>query len=223
MDLSSRLSALDALLERNGFWLVENTVLAWIPVLLALMVFRAWDDDSGPDRRTPLWWIGIALFVLFLPNAPYVVTDLVHVRDDIGFLGEGAPVATTVLPVYALFIASGFLAYYLALAVLERYLDRIGFIRHRVTVLLALHAVVAVGIFLGRWSRLNSWEPVVSPGATAGRILDAFAWSAAPVLVLALFVVTAVGHFVTKAVAEAAWSGARSVLVRGGVVRDHVA
>ncbi|RZI81362.1 MAG: DUF1361 domain-containing protein [Microbacterium sp.] len=105
----------------------------------------------------------------------------------------------------------------------SRYLDRSGFVRHRVVLLLGLHAVVAVGIFLGRWSRLNSWEPVVSPGATAREILDAFAWSAAPALILTLFVVTAAGHFVTKAVVEAAWTSLRSALVRGGVVRDHVA
>jgi hypothetical protein len=34
-------------------------------------------------------------------------------------------------------------------------------------------------------------------------------WSWAPVLILATFVVTAMGHFMTKAVVEAAWTTAR--------------
>lgn len=222
MDLTSRIEALEALFDKSGFWLVENTILAWIPVVLALLVFRAWDDDSGPDRRSPLWWFGLVLFVLFLPNAPYVVTDLVHLRGDIQHLGPDGPAATTILPVYALFIASGFAAYYLALLILGRYLDRVGLDRYRGQLLLGLHALVAVGIFLGRWSRLNSWEPVVSPGATAERIFEAFASSSAPVLIFTLFLVTAIGHFVTKAVLEAAWAWLRSALVRRGFVGEHV-
>jgi hypothetical protein len=52
---------------------------------------------------------------------------------------------------------------------------------------------------------LNSWEPVVQPKDTLGRIVGVMSWSAAPVLIVTLFVVTAVGHFVTKAIVEAAW------------------
>jgi uncharacterized membrane protein len=65
---------------------------------------------------------------------------------------------------------------------------------------------VAVGIFLGRWSRLNSWEPVVNPRDAVERVLLALSWSDAPLLVAAVFVVTAVGHFVTRAVVETAWA-----------------
>lgn len=194
------------LLHHSGFWMVQNTVLAWIPVLLAVPLFRVWQRDVPSPRRTAAWWAGVALFVLFLPNAPYVVTDLVHLRGDIDRLGPDGPVATTVLPVYGLLVASGFLAYYLALAQLRHYLDRVGLAARRPRIILGLHALVAVGIFLGRWSRLNSWEPVVGPEATLHRVVDALSWTAAPVLIATLFVVTAAGHFVTRAVVEAAWA-----------------
>ncbi|MEV6274711.1 DUF1361 domain-containing protein [Nocardia sp. NPDC051832] len=191
------------IVRRDFFWMTWNTILAWIPVFLALLIFRFKPAANRHFPRSPLWWAGIVLFVLFLPNAPYVVTDLVHLRYDIEFVGDG-PVVTTVLPVYLAFIGSGFLAYYLALDQLGRYLDRVGLPSWRVPVNLTLHFLCAVGVFLGRWTRLNSWEPVVQPADTFERVLLALTWSWAPILIAAMFVATAVGHFVTKAVVEAA-------------------
>jgi len=208
---------MQTLMDHNGFWMVQNTVLAWIPVFLALCAFTVPVLRGRPVRRTPAWWAAVVLFVLFLPNAPYVVTDLVHLRADVHRLGPDGPVATTVLPVYGLLILSGFLAYYLALAQLGRYLELVGLARRRPAITLGLHALVAVGIFLGRWSRLNSWEPVVQPKDAFERVFLAFTWTAAPVLILTLFLVTAIGHFVTKAVAEAAWGSLVRLADRLGV------
>ncbi|WP_280316804.1 DUF1361 domain-containing protein [Nocardia wallacei] len=198
--------------RRDFFWMAWNSVLAWIPVALALLVFRT-GRGAGTAARSPFWWAGLALFVLFLPNAPYVVTDLVHLRYDIHAVGDG-PVVTTVLPLYTVFIVSGFLAYYLALAEAGRFLDGSGLGRYRLPVTLGLHLSCPVGVFLGRWARLNSWEPVVQPHTTFDRILLALSWSWAPAAIVVLFLVNAVGHFVTKAVAEATVDSTRRVLVR---------
>ena len=50
--------------------------LAAVPAILAVPLF--W----GTHRRTPFWWLGVVVFALFLPNAPYVVTDIIHLRLD---------------------------------------------------------------------------------------------------------------------------------------------
>src|SRR4051794_3888099 len=161
MDLEGRVSALLAVADQNSAWMLWNTMLAWVPAILALALFTAARDA----RRGVAWWTGVVVFVLFLPNAPYVVTDLVHLHTDVIRAGDG-PVVTTVLPVYAAMIVSGFVAYYAALVQVRRYLTHHGLGRYCSPVTLGLHAVVAVGIFLGRWSRLNSWEPVVHPRDT---------------------------------------------------------
>jgi len=211
MDLDARVSALWAVAEQNSAWMIWNTMLAWVPAALALALFTLGRDA----RRGPVWWTGVVLFVLFLPNAPYVVTDLVHLQTDVS-RAAGGPVVTTVLPVYAALIASGFLAYYASLAQLRRYLAHHGLDRYRTPVTLGLHAVVAVGIFLGRWSRLNSWEPVVHPRDALERTLLALTWADAPLLIAMMFVVTAVGHFVTRAVVETAWEGRRTLRLSRG-------
>ncbi|WP_282780287.1 MULTISPECIES: DUF1361 domain-containing protein [unclassified Nocardia] len=200
--------SLTGVLHRNLLWMGWNTVLAWIPVGLALLVFRMAKPRERRLPVSPVWWAGALLLLLFLPNAPYVVTDLVHLRDDIRWAGDG-PVVTTVLPVYAAFIASGFVAYYLVLGEMNRFLDRSGLGAWRTPVTLLTHLLCAVGVFLGRWVRLNSWEPVVQPRDTFERMLLALGWEWAPLLISAVFVATAVGHFVTRAVVEAATDSVR--------------
>ncbi|WP_306362102.1 DUF1361 domain-containing protein [Nocardia sp. CC227C] len=200
--------SLTGVLQRNLLWMGWNTVLAWIPVGLALLVFRMVKPRERRLPVSPVWWAGAVLLLLFLPNAPYVVTDLVHLRHDIRWAGDG-PVVTTVLPVYAAFIASGFVAYYLVLGEMNRFLERSGFGAWRTPVTLVTQLLCAVGVFLGRWVRLNSWEPVVQPRGTFERTLLALSWEWAPILIAAVFVATALGHFVTRAVIETAADSVR--------------
>ena len=190
-------------------WMAWNTLLAWLPVALAFALFRRRTSDH---LRTPLWWMGAALFVLFLPNAPYVVTDLVHLHGDVVLVDGSWPVITGVLPVYGLFIGSGFVAYYLALRELGLYLERVGLAVWRGVTIASVHALCAVGVYLGRHARLNSWEPVVEPHDTLQRVVLTLSWRWAPLLVAATFIVTVAGHFVTKAVLEAAWATVLGVL-----------
>ncbi|WP_067545213.1 DUF1361 domain-containing protein [Nocardia crassostreae] len=209
MDLVDAVApSLSGVLSRNFFWLAWNTILAWIPVALALLVFRAGTVKPGRLPVSPVWWAGVGLIVLFLPNAPYVVTDLVHLRYDVHAVGDG-PVVSTVLPVYGAFIASGFLAYYLVLAEMGRFLERSGLSAWRLPVTIAVHFLCAIGVFLGRWVRPNSWEPVVEPRGTVERVLLALTWEYAPILIAVMFIATALGHFVTRAVVETGVASAR--------------
>jgi len=57
--------------------LLWNLVLAWIPYVLAVAVYRRFRRGSA---RAPLV-VGGLLWLLFFPNAPYVITDLNYLRD----------------------------------------------------------------------------------------------------------------------------------------------
>jgi uncharacterized membrane protein len=177
----------------NGRWMTWNLVLALIPAVLAVAVFR----HRGP--RTALWWTGAGLYALFLPNAPYVVTDLVHLRDDVLRAGSDLGVIAAVLPTYAVFIATGFLAYALAVRELGRYLARMGLAHWRGPAEVATHALCAVGVVLGRVARLNSWEPMTEPHGTAERIVLTLSWRGSPFAVLVTFAVIWVCHGATRA------------------------
>ena len=177
----------------NGRWMTWNLILAAIPAALAVAVFR----HRGP--RSALWWTGAGLCALFLPNAPYVVTDLVHLRGDVLWAGSDLTVITAVLPTYAAFITAGFLAYGLAVGEMGRYLGRIGLAHWRGPAEVVTHALCAVGVVLGRVARLNSWEPVTEPHGAAERIVLTLSWRGAPFAVLVTFAVIWVCHGATRA------------------------
>ena len=71
--------ALEAFREHHYGWidfrfLLWNLFLAWIPLLLALAVYDGYRRDAPLAVLAP----GAVLWLLFLPNAPYLVTDFVH-------------------------------------------------------------------------------------------------------------------------------------------------
>ena len=61
-------------------FLAWNLFLAWIPLVAAVTVYDMHRRGVGLSRLLPL----AALWLLFLPNAPYLLTDLIHLgsRDD---------------------------------------------------------------------------------------------------------------------------------------------
>jgi uncharacterized membrane protein len=126
-----------------------------------------------------------------------------------------------VLPVYAVFIAAGLLAYWLALAELGGYLERVGLGAQRRLIEVGVHAACAVGVVLGRVARLNSWEPVVQPHSTLERVVVTLSWRLAPPMIVALFLVIWAAHAVTRGVVETAWREVQRGLARLGGARPH--
>jgi uncharacterized membrane protein len=181
---------------RNRGWMTWNLLLAGVPVVIALGLFRY------RGARSAVWWVGAALFVLFLPNAPYVVTDLVHLRHDIVAAGSNRAEIAAVLPLYAVFIGAGYLAYYVSLGELARYLDRSGLGRWRSVATMMAHLACAVGVVLGRVARLNSWEPVTQPQGALERIVLTLSWRQAPVALVLTFAAIWLCYTITRSVVE---------------------
>lgn len=166
----------------NAFWMVWNLILAFLPAALALLLF------FRPHRRTVVWWTGVAAFVLLLPNAPYVVTDIIHLREDAAAAASDGVLVFGVLPMYALFVLAGFLSYVLCVEGVVREVQSVRPATHRLVIELPLHAVVSLGIVLGRITRLNSWDTVTHPRWTTERIFNTLTWRGAPFAFLAIFV-----------------------------------
>ncbi len=64
-------------LRINMSWMTWNLFLAFIPLALSVWLFRFRRGSSW------LWWLGFLVFYAFLPNAPYLLTDVIHLIDDI--------------------------------------------------------------------------------------------------------------------------------------------
>src|SRR4051812_20115789 len=56
--------------------LIWNLFLAWVPLVLALRI----ESLQRSDRSGGQFWIVVVAWLLFFPNAPYIFTDLTHLK-----------------------------------------------------------------------------------------------------------------------------------------------
>jgi uncharacterized membrane protein len=152
----------DWIVYRNLTW---NLVLAWVPFafsFLAAGLFRTF-----PGR----WWIVIPpalVWLVFFPNAPYLVTDFFHLVPRLG-----VPLWYDVL-LLAVFSWTGI---FLAIASLRTMhiitSAYIGRILGWVFVVLAL-SLSGLGIYLGRFGRWNSWDLLFNPKSIIKEVAVSF-------------------------------------------------
>ena len=150
----------------NWRWMSWNLFLALIPLALSVWLFR---------RRRSLsvgGWLGVAIFIAFLPNAPYVLTDIIHLIYDIRRFSSIWVITLALFPQYLIFMVVGFGAYVISLINLGHYLQQRNFKKYIIPAELTLHGLSAVGIYLGRFLRFNSWDFVTQPDALASTIVD---------------------------------------------------
>jgi uncharacterized membrane protein len=181
----------------NAHWMGWNLFLAFAPLAVAIALVRR---RVHRHRRSIGWWAGAVTFVLLLPNAPYVVTDLIHLRGAVAAAPSRSVVITSVLPLYALFVFIGFLSYAACVELIVSEVRTGGRIP-RWIVTATVHAVCSVGIVLGRIARLNSWDSLTDPSSTIERSFDTLAWRGAPLALVTTFVAVALTHAVVRVVA----------------------
>ena len=144
------------LLGRIRFkFLYWNLALAWIPLLLAMFACRL--SRQKPAGRGAVWSCAAAWFIFF-PNAPYIVTDFVHLPKT----------SWQSLWYLDLLILSSFAWTGLCLGYLSLYLMQ-GLVQSRFgrptswAFAVGVLGVSSFGIYLGRFSRWNSWDVLRNP------------------------------------------------------------
>ncbi|MFM7365824.1 MAG: DUF1361 domain-containing protein [Cuspidothrix sp.] len=147
------------ILQTNIRWMTWNLFLAFIPLAVSVWLFRI------QGRRSGIWWLGFLSFYAFLPNAPYLLTDVIHLIDDIRQISSIWMITLVLIPVYLIVILGGFQAYVISLINLGYYLHRIGKSKLIFGVELLTHIVSAIGIYWGRFLRFNSWDFITQPDA----------------------------------------------------------
>jgi uncharacterized membrane protein len=144
--------------------LIWNLFLAWIPAGLAILAYNIYRKPSclGAAFVLPI----LPVWLLFFPNAPYLLTDIVHLR--------ARP------EMYYWFDQ----ILYLAFAFTGCYLGMISLLLMQSTVrrsigpwlgwlfALIVLALSGFGIYLGRFTRFNSWEVLTAPKPILKEIAD---------------------------------------------------
>lgn len=131
-------------------FLLWNLFLAWLPLFFALLARRNAASRLGR-------WLWGGLWLLFFPNAPYLLTDLLH----LGRAGQ-IPIWYDMIMLFTFALAGLFLGF----ASLFWLQDLVAKSWNRLTGWLFVVAVLGLssfGVYIGRFLRWNSWDILLNP------------------------------------------------------------
>jgi uncharacterized membrane protein len=182
-------------------YLVQNILLAFVPYLISVTSALVLSRLQKGRRKALLALPCALLWLLFYPNAPYIFTDFIHVVNRVYLRVAPADwVGINALIWYDLVMtaAFAFIGHFIGLVsmwVMQSVIAQ-AWGRAAARVLVGLAIVLAgLGIYLGRFSRLNSWDAVLSPFRVASELIDAFSEPMAALFCLgfALFILLSYG------------------------------
>lgn len=177
----------------HSSWMAWNLFLAFIPLALSVLLFRR---SSG--IRNFFWWVGLIVFIAFLPNAPYLLTDIIHLIDAVRHNYSVWIITLVLIPQHLSAILLGFQAYVISLINLGYFLQKQKLAQLILPAELITHALCAVGIYLGRFLRFNSWDLVTQPEDLAQTIVDDLT-AKLPVLVMFItFIILTLFYWLMK-------------------------
>jgi uncharacterized membrane protein len=138
----------------NKFFILWNLFLASVPYLLVLQLGLRKNISSFHLIITFIIWL------LFLPNAPYIITDLKHIK--IVAINDTLFESLFILS----FTISGLYFGFLSLRDMIRALQEKGWLTNKIRIYIFQNVILsltAVGIYLGRELRWNSWDLFQKP------------------------------------------------------------
>lgn len=152
--------------ENFRFWfLLWNLLLAWVPLFLAALLVKNLSKQRWLSRQN----IGLSLlWLVFLPNSFYIVSDLIHVH----LTGEINILFDVVL--FSSFIFNGYVFGFMSLYIVHReLLKRLPLERAHALIGTVL-VISSFAIYLGRYLRWNTWDILVHPIGLLFDVTDRF-------------------------------------------------
>jgi uncharacterized membrane protein len=142
----------------QGIFLLWNLFLAWVPLFFALVARRLSSSALPFAKSTQTFiYVTLALWLLFFPNSPYIITDLMHLGEFEAHILWFDAVGFFVAALAGL--ATGLYSLYVAHQVLNRLTNSlIAWCIVSVSVILS-----GFGLYLGRFIRFNSWDLFTNP------------------------------------------------------------
>ena len=148
----------------NYYYFIWNLFLAWIPFLISMYLPIAYYKI----KPKIISYLLLIIWFLFWPNSPYILTDLLHLREK-----QKIPLWFD-LGLILSFALTGLMLGFISLIEIQNLIRKrtnrvIGWIFAIFTILTG-----SLGIYIGRYVRLNSWDIAGNPLRVYADIFEHF-------------------------------------------------
>ena len=175
----------------SRYWFVpENLLLAWLALFFGWVLVQQLQNRGWRNWRSLILTV---LWLLFLPNAWYVMTDFIHVFDsgEISYLYDIAMITALTL--------TGFLLGFTSLFMVHRQLLKRLDIFSSALLIGAVILLTSFAIYLGRDLRWNTWDIFTNPSGLmlniTDRLINPFGYPRALNVTAILFVLISTIYF----------------------------
>lgn len=146
-------------------YLIWNVYLALIPFVISSILLKNFNKNELTKGALV---VGVIFWLLFIPNAPYVITDLIHIGEI-----HAVPVLYDTFLIFSSAWVSLLLGLY-SISHMEqifkaKYSQKIASI-----VIVAVILFSSFGMYLGRFLRFNSWDILSRPMKFIGGVGEIF-------------------------------------------------
>ena len=145
--------------------LTWNLFLAWFP-LGVVLVLR--DLQTAGFHSRWLLGLGLAVWLAFLPNAPYIITDLYHIKN------LDQPLLWFDTMSLFLFALTGLLTGLYSILIVHRMVRPLAGEWLAWLFIFSTQMLSGFGIYLGRFGRWNSWDVLTKPSSLMWAIARAY-------------------------------------------------
>lgn len=143
-------------------FLIWNLFLAWIPLGLSALIIKS-EKQNAPGLLQISFFIG---WLLFFPNAPYILTDLFHLKQKVN-----VPLWYD-LGLILSYAWCGLMLGFISLLEIQSFLDRNFKTGVSWALVITILFLCGFGIYLGRYERWNSWDVITNPVSLMMDIVD---------------------------------------------------
>ena len=175
----------------SRYWFVpENLLLAWLALFFGWVLVQQLQSRGWRNWRS---LVLTGLWLLFLPNAWYIMTDFIHVFDsgEISYLYDIAMITALTL--------TGFLLGFASLFMVHRQLLKRLDIFSSALLIGAVILLISFAIYLGRDLRWNTWDILTNPSGLilniTDRLINPFGYPRALNVTAILFVLISTVYF----------------------------
>lgn len=151
-------------------YILWNILLAFVPFFISFILLSL---SKEKELSKIIFIIGFILWMLFIPNAPYIVTDFIH-------LGEirSVPMLYDVFLIFSsasVGLMLGFHSFFHIEQIIKtKYSPRVTSL-----IMSLIMIIISFGIYLGRFMRFNSWDVFINHTSLIKNVWKIFSQSTA--------------------------------------------
>ena len=140
-------------------FLIWNLILAYVPLSISQLMLSKNHKKSSTVALAAIW-------LLFLPNAPYIITDFIHIKQ-----GTLMPLWFDLLLVFS-FAFNGIILFFISVEDVQFLISKHFSSFKTWTITVFILFLTGFGVYLGRFLRFNSWELASNPKRLFVEIFD---------------------------------------------------